>query len=508
MANFLISSEPAAAQSDSEAYAIANSQRLKNMATNALVAQYGPQAADPELQQAAINADTSQQVAPLKVQEAQIQAKTDQQGYDKSQASAVIGTLSHLIQDQGMEPGAALDTVASHATALGVDPDQLEQLKPLLQSDPAKTLEALNDQLNPDKSSVFGQPIYSTGADGKLKIGYATKTGDFKNIDVGDGQTVVAPGQGSVQVIKNADGTYSFGQMNKAGGVNTTQLANGAAPETAVKTEGQLAQGNQRLALEAARVKILASREVRMASGGGGGAFTPQTVDYLADQFRSTGKLPALGMGGSSLRAAILNSAAQKASAAGANGQADVYMAQATHERATAVNDLGKATPSSAGGKVQSANALVTHLDQLNGLSAGLTSGNLPAINAAKQAYMRATGNPAPTNFNAVKQIAADEAVKFIVANGGTLHDREQAQNTFAGAQSPQQLAGAIQQVQHLATGQISGIRQRYQAIGATNEFDGTLTPRTRQLLGVGQQPAGAPGAASPTAGLRAKYGM
>lgn len=477
----------------------------KQAAYNALAAQYGPTAGDPtataQVQTNALNA----QIDPLKVQNAQLQtegaqdqAKINHQTYDKSQAAAVLGTLNHLITDQGMDPAAALDTVASHAHALGVDPDQLEKLKPLLQADPAKTLDALNDQLNPDKTSVFGQPIYTTGADGKVKIGYATKTGDFKNIDVDHGDMVMAPGTGAAQVVKNPDGTYSLTQLNKAGGVNSASLAPGVQPETALGTEGRLTQGNvrlqqgqERIGLEAAKVKLMAQREVRMAANGVSG-LSQVGLEYAAQQYRSKGTITGFGNGGAALKTLIINRAASMAAADGKSGEADALNQQAFKERGTAVNDLGKATPSSAGGKVQSANALVTHLDQLSTLTAGLTSGNLPVINAARNAYMKQTGSAAPTNFNAVKTIASDEAVKFIIANGGTLHDRQQAQAMFDAAGSPQQLAGAITQVQHLATGQLGGIRQRYQAIGATADFDATLTPRTKQLLGVGQAPASA----------------
>lgn len=277
-------------------------------------------------------------------------------------------------------------------------------------------------------------------------------------------------------------------------------------------------QADERIDISAARLKLAAEHEALTAANTGAN-ISPQTVDYLAQQFRTTGKLPAMGMGGAGLRAQIFGRAAQMATAEGASGQADAYTAQATHERGTAVNDLGKSTPGSAGGRVQSANALITHLDQLSGLAGPLTSGQLPIINQAKQAYMQATGSAAPTNFNAVKQIAADEAVKFIVANGGTLHDREQAQAAFNAAQSPQQLQGAITQVQHLASGQLAGMRQRYTAIGAANDFDSTLTPRTRQLLGVPAPltpvrgapppaPGAAPAAAPNIAALRAKYGL
>lgn len=306
--------------------------------------------------------------------------------------------------------------------------------------------------------------------------------------------------------VPGVDSATVFSKLRAAGLPMTESLAEGQIGDQGPHLHVGWAP-KESTTLAEARLKLSAAREARIASGAGGGALQPQTVSYLAQQFRTTGKLPAMGMGGAGLRAAIFNQAAQMAAAEGATGQADAYRAQATHERGTAVNDLGKSTPNSAGGRVQSANALVTHLDQLSGLSTALTSGNLPAINAARQAYMQQTGNAAPANFNAVKSIAADEAVKFIVANGGSLADRQQAQKAFNAAQSPAQLAGAIQQVQHLAAGQLAGMRQRYDAIGAASDFDATLTPRTRQILGVGQPAAAAPGA-SPTAALRAKYGM
>lgn len=505
MTNFLTVSSPAAyAQLQAQADATRENQRRRAQATNALVAQYGDQAADPEAWHNAVTADTASRIAPLQVSNAELQAKQAQQSYDKNQAAAVIGTLSHLIET-GTEPGAALDMVSDHAKELGVDPEHFGPLRDALQANPRAVIKALNDQLNPD--SVQGQPIYSQGADGAVKIGYATKNGRFKNIDVGEGQTVLAPGVGAVQVIKNEDGTYSLGQLNKAGGVNAAPLAAGAAPMSAVKAEATIAQGDrrldqgdQRIRLEAARVKLMAQREVRIANnaGAGGGALTPETVKYLAEQFRTTGKLPPMGQGGAALRAQIYNVAAQQAHADGSSGQADAYLAQSTKERGTAVNDLGKATPNSAGGRVQSANALVAHLDQLQTLGTALANGNVQAINAAKNAYQAQVGQAAPTNFETVKRIAADEATKFIIANGGGVKDREEAQKAFARASSPQQLAGAIANVQHLAGGQLNGMRQRYQAIDATQAFDATLTPRTKQVMGI--QPA-APSVAKPSGG-------
>lgn len=47
------------------------------------------------------------------------------------------------------------------------------------------------------------------------------------------------------------------------------------------------------------------------ASGGGGSALTPGGLDVAATQYASTGQMPPLGMGSSSMRAAIINRAAE-----------------------------------------------------------------------------------------------------------------------------------------------------------------------------------------------------
>lgn len=353
-------------------------------------------------------------------------------------------------------------------------------------------------------------PADNAAVSGRILDSYMQEYGDPARAAVAyfSGPGNVAPADSATPYLHDThdgNGVYTSAYVKQVlGRMGSSDDSGGAQLTPVAKIKQQQADVAQ------ARLALAAQHEARVASGTDGGQLSTQATDYLAQQYRTTGKLPAMGMGGAATRAQIFNRAAEMAAASGASGESDVLKAQATHERATAVNDLGKSTPNSAGGRVQSANALVTHLDQLNGLSTALTSGNLPIINKAKQAYMQATGSPAPTNFNAVKTIAADEASKFIVGGNFTQSDRDQAKRAFDGAQSPAQLAQAIQQVQHLAAGQLGGMRQRYQAIGATNEFDGALTPRARQLLGGGQAAAGGGGQAAPanTAALRAKYGL
>lgn len=218
-------------------------------------------------------------------------------------------------------------------------------------------------------------------------------------------------------------------------------------------------------------------------------AFDPVTIDYAAQQYRTDHKMPG-GSRNPAYTAAVMKRAAELATAEGSNGEADIYRSQATQERKTAVNDLGKAGPSTAGGRVQSVNALVGHVDQFEKLVDALGSGDIRVINAARQAYQRETGSAAPTNMSTVKQIMSAEVVKFISGIGGTGEDRKKLEDSIANSGSPQQLKGAMEQLREMATTQATGIRQRYDAIGATKEFDATLTPRVRQLMGIQAPPA------------------
>lgn len=597
MANFLQVSEPEAAELDTQAASIANTERLKNESTNALVSQYGAQAADPDAWNTAVSADLNQQTSPMKVQATQLELDQAQRADQAAQAQHALAFIRQQIQG-GVDPSTAIGNLTPETyAALGVKPEQVAPLVNAVKANP-KLLDQIGDALAPiaASSKMVGSVQWAKGPNGEyhalfpmqdsqgnlkyqepaempsgyslmgetpgqadantIKAGYVPGSGGGSVSDAlkrailgqesGGNPAVGASVDGAIGIGQITPGTFAqfakpgekitnptdnaavsgrildsylsqYGDPARAAvayfsgpgnvapaGSATPYLhdakdGNGVATSTYVsQVLGRMgsagggaqltpaAQAKQAtLGIAEARLKLAAEHEARMASATtGAGALSPQATDYLAQQFRLTGKLPAMGMGGAATRAQIFNRAADMASAAGASGQADAYQAQATHERGTAVNDLGKSTPNSAGGRVQSANALVTHLDQLSGLGNALTSGNLPLLNAAKQKYMQETGNPAPSNFNAVKNIAADEATKFIISNGGSEKDRQQAQAVFAAAQSPQQLAGAIQQVQHLAAGQLSGMRQRYQAIGATSEFDSALTPRARQLIG------------------------
>jgi hypothetical protein len=135
------------------------------------------------------------------------------------------------------------------------------------------------------------------------------------------------------------------------------------------------------------------------------------------------------------------------------------------------------------GNTVRSLNVAVQHLDQLGALSQALDNGNVQLFNKIGQAYAQQTGNPAPTDFAAAKNLVADEVVKAIVGSGGGVQDRQDAAATISRASSPQQLAGVIQTYQHLMGGQLSGLKQQYEKTTGLHDFEEYLAPETQAKL-------------------------
>jgi hypothetical protein len=123
------------------------------------------------------------------------------------------------------------------------------------------------------------------------------------------------------------------------------------------------------------------------------------------------------------------------------------------------------------------------HLDQLGQLADALDNGNIQLINKVAQTVATQTGNPAPTNFDAAKDIVSKEVVKAIVAGGGGVAERQELKDSLDKAKSPAQLKGVITQYRNLMSAQHDALLQQRQAAGLP---DSTLPNYA--------QPAAAPG--------------
>lgn len=134
---------------------------------------------------------------------------------------------------------------------------------------------------------------------------------------------------------------------------------------------------------------------------------------------------------------------------------------------------------------VRSMNVGVQHLDLLDNLITSLANGDVHLINKARQHWKRATGYPAPTNFDTAKQIVADEITKAVIGGQTAEADRAELAHNLDRANSPAQLKQVVETLEGLMHGQLSGLRQQYiQSTGKTSQdFNKKLSPKTIEVL-------------------------
>ena len=207
----------------------------------------------------------------------------------------------------------------------------------------------------------------------------------------------------------------------------------------------------------------------------------------LARTFLDTGNIAIMGMGknASGARNEIYNMAASMGKAEGlTTDQISAKINENKQNFAASSKALKEFTSGADAKTIRSLNVVVSHLDTLNELAQGLDSNDTRIINRVRNAYRVEFGKPAPTSFNAAKEIVGDEIIKSIVARGGTLEDRIAMKKTLDAASSPDQLAGVVTAYQKLLGGQLAGFEKSYVAGTNRTDFkDRFLNSRTIKTL-------------------------
>jgi len=142
---------------------------------------------------------------------------------------------------------------------------------------------------------------------------------------------------------------------------------------------------------------------------------------------------------------------------------------------------------------IASTNTAIDHMDTLAKYGADLNNTDVRLANVAKQGIAAAFGADAPTTFDATRRIVGQEVVKAVVANGGSMREREEAADAFNRANSPAQLAGVIKSYQALLGGRLKSTQLRYENDTGLKDFQAKLLPATiRAISGAEATPAGA----------------
>jgi hypothetical protein len=118
---------------------------------------------------------------------------------------------------------------------------------------------------------------------------------------------------------------------------------------------------------------------------------------------------------------------------------------------------------------LKSINVADDHLKVLNSTIGALQNGDVKLLNQLGNTISTQMGAPAPTDFNGVKTIVADELVKAILGGAGALGDRKAIQETVNSASSPEQLQSMIKRYQQLMDGQRTGLAEQYKSGGGNN---------------------------------------
>lgn len=207
----------------------------------------------------------------------------------------------------------------------------------------------------------------------------------------------------------------------------------------------------------------------------GTGGMTFGAVKTNADAMARGVKLSTLGLGYSMnpKKLAVENYFAY------AHPNIDLGKAQQDYYTATqALNAFGKGKQ---GDTVRSFNVAFSHAELVGELADALENGDVPAFNAAAQKIAQETGSAAPTNFEAAKNIFADEVNKAAVGSAGALADREKIQENIKKSSSPAQLKGQVETFKKLIAGQMVGIGHQYKQATKRDDFEVLLLPNVEE---------------------------
>ena len=166
-------------------------------------------------------------------------------------------------------------------------------------------------------------------------------------------------------------------------------------------------------------------------------------------------------------------------------------------------NAVNKFATGPQGQNLTSLNTTMYHLDTLGKAVEALNNGNVQAFNQVGNFMSRQFGYSNVTNFEAVRDVAADEVVKSVLGTAGSDADRQEMRKSILATASPAQLHGVIDRYEDLMAGRLHSLRYTFKdATGLGDEaFDRKLTPETRERLGKLESGAGAGNSQATTAG-------
>lgn len=116
------------------------------------------------------------------------------------------------------------------------------------------------------------------------------------------------------------------------------------------------------------------------------------------------------------------------------------------------------------GENIRTLNTAVSHLALLRQLSDALGNGDVRLWNGLRQSYARATGNPAPVDFDMLRDSLAGEMARVFTGVGATQQEIAEITGPISNSNSPAQLSGAIDTAQAAMNSRLTALKQQYAA--------------------------------------------
>jgi hypothetical protein len=220
---------------------------------------------------------------------------------------------------------------------------------------------------------------------------------------------------------------------------------------------------------------------------------TPDAKELAYQYFKQNNALPAGFSRNPTMVANMLNFISQRAAQEGETETSMLANTQANKASQAVVKDFSSAG-GKAGASLNAINTSVLHMDSLLPLVDQLGNTESPAFNSVANAFKKQTGSPAPTNYDAIKEFVGGEVAKAVLPGGGGELERRALTNVLDQANSPEQLKGAIKNIQVALAGKTEALRTQWDAAthGNQGDFNKFLGPTTKRVLGVQDQPAAA----------------
>jgi hypothetical protein len=148
------------------------------------------------------------------------------------------------------------------------------------------------------------------------------------------------------------------------------------------------------------------------------------------------------------------------------------------------------------GNTLQSMSTVADHIGTLSELAEALKNKDSRTLNRLQNVLGTEFGWTGTVDFNAGKQIVADEIAKAVIGGRNAERDREGLQASLDAANTPEQLASVIDTFETLIGGQFGSLHRRIVQGGLQSEewFQGQLSDDAKDMFERHERPGGRAG--------------